>query len=373
MNRQSDRIQGTVYPSLTTPYDKIPNARLGVWEGNLGTIHIVFPAFLAGIALESQRPTRLSEDMVRTLYEKGLRPCIAQILPEAAHDWPPAYATELSSACADHGTPGCHFRSLIIPPQLLSAFVLNLRQQLELNGVDWAEDFILFHTVRGMRHATRHRQSQDAVGQAALALEEALKIAHIPLHATESGDWWINVGLEFSSDMGECLQWSTPYHYRIIENVLGISSSTAIDITTLGHPRYSRDIVSHLPEVSGCRVKTGHQRGGPSLACSLGPFEAVYLQLYTDEISSKQCSQRGRPLGIRQAMGFNHPVAFMIDLLTAFHGRTAATSATTQVLPQSIARIELRVPLEHVGHVLVDIDEPAFRECLLSFPSQQWK
>ena len=332
---------------------------LGVWgdesDGSgLGTIHVFFPA----LESDTPRPAHLSEDEMRTLYEQGLRPCIAQTLPEAARDWPPSYPYELhnppSAAGANSYAGTRAFRSVTLPPTSLGDFVSNFRLQLQLNNVEWADGLFFLHRVCGMKSATRHQNTRKS---ARLAFSKAFEMARIPVKATNYGNWWIDVGLEFCSDRGESLQWITEHHHRIVKGVLKIPSRRARHITTLGHHRYRRDISCHLPEMSGCAIDLGMRHG---------PFYATYLQLctVTAEMSETEHLDMGRALSIRQAMYIIQPAQTVLDMVEVLHNQ-----AETEGSSRTNARIEVRVSISCFDNILVDVDEATVRESLLSFPT----
>ena len=352
-----------ISPGIPIPYHEIPNAKLGVWgvespDSILGTIHIFFPA----LARTSKQPrlTQLSEDEVRQFYERGLKPSMAQLVENL--DWPAEY---ISGPRNTPGTDGedSHagprdFRFATLPPVMLANFASNLRIHLQRNGVEWADKFFFVHTVCGMKSATTHLKIKDA---ARLAWIKALERAQIPLEATDQGSWWIDVGLEFRSDDPGCyLQWTTASHDLIVQKVLGVSMSTAMRITTLGHDGYSRDIVCHLPEVSGCRLETGIRYGPYG-----GRFNASYLELSTTEMSRVQHPA----LTIRQAMSPVQPTQFALDMYNAFQRQALATR---DELESNAARIELRVPLKHAENVLIDVKNSTIREALLLFSRKEW-
>jgi hypothetical protein len=325
---------------FSTPYGSykdIPNAILGVWgddESNdscSGTIHVLFP----DLGLDSQRPTHLSEEELKTLYEEGLRPCIAETLPEAALDWPAEYNY------GPHNTPGAGgddshagtsaLRFVMVPSASLANFASNLRAHLQSNKVEWAKGLFFFYRVCGIKKATQHPKTKKAAGS---ALIKVLERAQIPLKATDQGSWWIDIGLEFRSDQGRFLQWTTASHECLVQEVLGVSMATATRMTTLGRDGYSRDIPCHLSENSGCRLeaKIRHQHNGP--------FFSVYLELTTTEMSKAP-----RPiLTIPEAMDrHRQPPQSVIDLFNVFHRQRASQN----LLDSNVARIELRVPLKY--------------------------
>jgi hypothetical protein len=295
---------------------------------------------------------------VKTLYEKGLRPCITRTLPETALNLPPKYLSEFhNTAGADSRARTRALHSVTLPSSSLAQFASNLRLQLRLNEVEWAKGLFFLHTVCGIKRDTKHRKTRKA---ARSAWFRALKRAKIPVEATNYGSWWIDVGLEFRSEQGQFLQWITDYHGCIVQEVLGISISTAKRITTLGHHGYSRDIACHLAEVSGCRLEVGIQHGGPS--------RAAHMELSTTLISGAH-HPAVPALTIPQAMETRHqPPQSVIDLFNAFRGQRE----TQNWLQSNAARIELRVPLKHAEDVLIDIDEDIIRESLVSFSRQEW-
>ena len=344
---------------------------LGVWEdesdgSSLGTIHIFFP----GLGSNSPRPALLSEDEVRTLYERGLRPCIARILPEAALDWPQSY--ELSCPYEIHDTAGAvgensyagtgALRSVTFPPSSMNDFAPTLRRLLQLNEVEWAKGLFFLHRVCGMKSATQH---QKTLNSARSACFKAFERAHIPFESTSQGDWWIDVGLEFHGDKGEIFQWNTDAHHRVVENVLEIPKDTAMFITTPGLRAYRRNIACHIPQASGCRIEYEMEYKGR--------WCTSYLELTTTEMSGQQYSTSNisgtaRTLSIRQAMDSCRPVQKALDMMDAL-SKQAETSS------QSLAnaRIGLRVPVDYVNDFLVDdLDEATVRESLLSFSERDW-
>jgi hypothetical protein len=289
---------------------------------------------------------------MRTFYEKGLQPYIKTFRPEAASDWPPGYNAELFRAKTPSGQRA--YRSVILPTYSLARFGSLIRDQLESNGVEWAEGLFFLHTVRGIKQGTQHSMTREA---AQSVLSETLREARIADRAVERGSWWVDVGLEFFSKKEECLQWMTVSHHEVVQNVLQIDPHHAIRITKLGSSKYSRDISSHLPAVSGCRIEPGQR--------ARGPFKAAYLQLYTTD-KSVTYHPRGRhhakQISVRKAM--DDPMPYVQDLCRTYEEASGETSSN--------ARVEVRVPFDSATEVLIDINYTTFRKSMLSFPRPQW-
>jgi hypothetical protein len=316
-------------------------------------IHIFFP-LLVTEEREGAGGPHLSKEEKEAFYEKGLRPTIATLLPQDVPDWPATYEAELFRAKKRSGHMS--YQTKVLPQWVLPVLANTLRAKLLQKGVLWAEDCFFIHTIRGTKHGTQH--SPD-VQSAELALEEYLLDAKIPLRATLTGDWWIDVGLEFHSQTDHCLQWRTSSHFHIVKDALNISDDNASRITSVGSSKYSRDLVSHLLGVSGCRIEPGTR--------AEGPFEAAYLQMYTTDKAityNPEGRYHGKAITVEQAMGGKQPPAFIEGLFNVY--------TSTIVGNPSNARIEVRVPFSQAKSVLLDFDTDTICQSLLAFPPSEW-
>lgn len=96
-----------------------------------------------------------------------------------------------------------------------------------------------------------------------------------PIIAQSHRCWWIDVGLEINSKKDEgCLAWRTDSHYQ------------ADRLTTPGSSKYTRDMASHLTEVSGCRIAPGF--------VSNTALSVRYFQAYTTDKSHTYRIDQGR-------------------------------------------------------------------------------
>ncbi|KAJ3963519.1 hypothetical protein EV361DRAFT_874802, partial [Lentinula raphanica] len=173
------------------------------------------------------------------------------------------------------------------------------------------------------------------------------------------GQWYVDVGMELVSQDLQCLQWSTPGHYFAVRDVLSISSEDASRITKLSSSKYSRDVVSHLMGVSGCRIEPGTR--------AQGPYEAVYLQLYTTDKAltyNPEGRHHGKAITTKLAMGQTQPADFINGLTHLY------TNAMTR--NASNARVEVRVPVHHATRVLSNSLSTDVITSLLSFQRSVW-
>lgn len=328
---------------------KIPNFRFAFW-GQRHMIHIVFPALYS----ESRRGSQLSREEKTAFYARGLRPTIDELIPHDASDWPATFDTELFRA--QKKTGAFSYQTKMIAHWNLSPLVDTLREKLEDEDIKWAQGFFFIHTIRGTKHSTQHSKDQES---AQLALQEFLLEADIPTSAISEGEWWIDVGVEINSLDSMCLQWRTSSHFHIAREVLVIPSEHASRITSITSSKYSKDLVSHLAGVSGCRIEPGVQ--------AEGRFEAKYFQMYTTDKAITYHPDgitHGKSIKIEQAMGVEQPPKFIEGLLDVYSNAVEKNFSN--------ARVEVRVPLRHATTALIRLSEEVVREALLAFSPEEW-
>ena len=249
------------------------------------------------------------------------------------------------------------YQTKVLPQWVLGSLAGKLREMLGDNGVEWSEGFFLSHTIRGTKHGTQH--SMDEIS-AQYALEEYLMDAKIPIHATETGYWFNDVGIKYSAmDEPECLQWSTSSHFHVVREVLRIPDNHASRITSIGSMKYTRDIVSHLPAVSGCRIEPGIQ--------AEGPFEVQYFQMYTTDKAityNLEGGYHGKAITMDVAMGPSQPSLFIQGLYGVYRGAMDENASN--------ACIEVRVPFHHATRVLLNVDSCVIHNSLMSFRLNEW-
>ena len=291
----------------------------------------------------------------KDFYKKGLRPAVDRLVPLDMNDWPADYRGEMFRAKKRSG--GMAYQTKMLPEFAVPYLIEFIRKELKWNGVEWGAGCIVLHTVRGTKHGTKHTVDEEAAN---LSIREFLAECQLPYDILEQGDWYIDVGLEFSSTLGHCLQWKTTSHFHFVKAALRIADNHASRITTLGSSKYQRDISSHLPALSGCRIEPG--------ARAAGPFEAVYYQQYTNEKALTYNPERGhhgKSMTIKEAMDDRQqPIKFIEELY-----RLYLTAMETNL---SNARVEVRVPINYTTCVLQDIDYNVIIDSLVSIPRVTW-
>jgi hypothetical protein len=314
-------------------------------------LHIFLPSL---VTEEREKGPYLTTDERKTFYEKGLRPAIEELLPGNVSEWPATVDNEMFRAKKHSGAFAYQIK--MIPAYAVPLLADSIRENLDRHAVPWGEDLFVLHTIRGTKHSSKHSQNEEA---AAHALNEHCYHARIPLESIcNEGRWWIDVGLEFYSD-NSCLQWTTRSHFHIARSVLGISDSNARRITRLGSSKYSRDIVSHLPEISGCRIEPGRHAEGAN--------EVAYCQLYVTDKALTYNPEKGRHgkyITMGEAMGTKQPTPFFSGLYDLY--------MTARERNDTNARIELRVPFDHATEVLQWIPTRVVKDSLVAFRRKDW-
>ena len=305
---------------------------------------------------------QLTEEERALWYEHGMRPAVLNLFSQTvAAEWAVTLEAEKLRAQRSNGPPA--WSSKQIPREAVGALAGAIRAALTGDTTissgdrDWARDFFILHTVRGTKHSSPHHVDPES---ATLYLQQYLMDSALPPQSVGVvGEWFIDVGIQISSDDGGCLQWMTDTHNEVIQQALRISRETAVRISEPGFSKYQRDLSSHLTAVSGFRVSPG--------ANAEGIFEAKYLQAYTTDkavVYNIEGNRHAKFVGMKEAMGTEHPVPSINNIFTLYHGARTTSSSS--------ARLEVRVPYVHADQVLLEFDVDALREFLCSFTMEDW-
>lgn len=223
-------------------------------------------------------------------------------------------------------------------------------------GNPWATGLVFLHQIRGVKHSTQHTPSAMT---SVNALRWFLNQSKLPWRAiSTNGTWFVDVGLEVSSRQSHCLAWRTDSHYHIVRRVVeGISNSAAARITKLGSTMYARDIVSHLPAVSGYRISTGAAQNDRNI---------VYMQMYTTDTSLTYRSDHGH-FGkyITPEDVLKKKASPWISSLCELYNNAVRTC-------KSHARVEVRTTLHNAVDVLLNLDQQIIHHSLISVPQDTW-
>jgi hypothetical protein len=129
--------------------------------------------------------------------------------------------------------------------------------------------------------------------------------ARIPLEATYESNWWIDMGLEITSD-DAYLQWHISSHLQVVKEVLQIPECQAKRITSFRSSTYARYMVSHLTAMSGCRTEPGVE--------VQGPFQAACIKMYMTD----KGKHHRKAMTIKTAMSRTQPPSFIKWLVNLY-------------------------------------------------------
>lgn len=248
------------------------------------------------------------------------------------------------------------FTTKMIPDWCVEDLGDHIRDSLTENGYSWGTGLVFLHQIRGVKHSTTHEFDTSS---ARPALEAFLVHNHLDIDTLSSGgQWWIDVALEIGSSDGQCIAWRTDSHFHVVKKVCKLKTEVADRITKPTSGKYTRDLTSHLPSVSGCRISPGPQ--------ARGRYGVEYLQLYTTDKSHTyhiDHNHYGKYITCSDVLK-GKAGDFVVSLYQLF------VRASMAICSQ--ARIEVRVPIQHATTVLYNLDVEEMRRSLVSIPRVVW-
>ena len=326
---------------------KIPNLCIAKWE-----VHNMIRVLIPGLLNQANPSPFLTQQDQKTFYEKGLLPAVRDLSAALAHEWPATYEDEMFRAIGKNGT--LSFQTKMMHRMKVAELGTKIRMHLRRAGVSWWKGIVFLHQVRGVKHSTGH--DVDDANDALMEFLTSLCLDYETI--SSSGKWWVDVAIQVASSDGNCLAWRTDQHTEVVQEICQIDTHSATRITCRGSRKYTRDMISHLPQVSGCRVRPG-VRGQ-------GVYSVAYLQLYcTDKAHTYRHDQghHGKFLTCTDiAKGKDDK--FLTSLYSLYINAIDQHSAQ--------ARAEVRVPLEFADEILLDIDGEVIYKSLVSFPAVEW-
>ncbi|PPQ97407.1 hypothetical protein CVT26_006809 [Gymnopilus dilepis] len=334
---------------FTAPIHTIPNICIGKF-GVRTSIRILF----IGLYSKDRQSHYLSKEECNEFYEKGLLPTLIHFLGNRAGDLPATL--ELERFRAQNRSGHLAFGTRMLPDYAVDDFGNFLREALGSRGVEWAENLVFLHEIRGVKNATFHTPNEIAADTALSEFLEEYGISDYDV--LSNANWYIDVGIEVASEDRSCLAWRTDAHNLIVRELGRLSPSRADSITKPGSSQYYRDLTSHMTEVSGFRMSPGSR--------SRGEFDIQYMQAYTTD---KALTYRpdgpytGKYITVKQIL--DRKAETYLDNLYKLY----LTSAKTNF---SCARLEVRVPLSYATRALNGFLNMRFERYLFSFPRRAW-
>ncbi|KAF8873543.1 hypothetical protein CPB84DRAFT_1829545 [Gymnopilus junonius] len=336
------------WDEYTAPVHKIPNIGIGKWG-----VHTLLRVLIPGLYRENGSPM-ISEENRRIFYEDGLYPAIRTMMRARGTDWPATFQGEVFRAQGANGRLA--LQTKILPEHLVPFLGDTLRQELFNRGIPWAGSIVFLHQVRGVKNGTAHHLSEASINRAFTKFLSDNDLVFQEVIA--NGRWCLDVGLELESRRDECVVWRTDGHRNVVGRILDIDEVHADKITRLTSGKYTRDMTSHMPSVSGCRVVPG--------AREQGPFEARYLQLYMTDKSvtaRKDKTHHGK---------FIDGAAILAGKGVEYIEKLYDLYSTSATVVQAHARAEVRVDIKHYGSPFRNFSAGLIERSLLTFPRNVW-
>jgi hypothetical protein len=335
--------------NFTQEVHKVPNLCIGKWG-----VHNMIRALIPGLYDMHTRSPFLTQEDQTTFYEQGLLPAVQELCHNRSAEWPAKYTDEMFRARSRSGT--LRFQSKMIPQWNVGQLGSAIRSKLRSAGIPWAKGIVFLHQIRGVKDSTFHSVDEDAAQQ---ALKEFLLAEGLDLETiASSGKWWIDVGVQVTATNEDSLAWRTDSHPHIVLETCQVNQANAQRMTSVGSSQYARDMTSHLPQVSGCRIKPGIQ--------GEGPYKVAYLQLYCTDKSITYLPDQGHFGKFITCSDVIKGKAkhFINQLYTLYLNAIDNNHAQ--------ARMELRVPVQFASSVLLNMNVDVICRALVSFPSVEW-
>lgn len=316
-------------------------------------VHNILRVFIPGLYNRHTRSPFVSQEDHMTFYEQGLLPAVKELCGDRASEWPATYTDEMYRARGRNGT--LSFQTKMIPDWQVSNLGDAIRGKLTEAGIPWADGIVFLHQVRGVKDSTIHSVDRESAQK---AFVEFLRKENIVDWAIlGGGHWWIDVGIQVTLDK-RCLAWRSDSHMQVVREICGVNTQIAARLTSIGSSRYTRDMASHLPQVSGCRIEPG--------AHGQGQYEVTYLQLYTTDKSVTYRQDQGHYSKYITCGDIVRGkwASFIDGLYSAY--RNAIDNNYAQ------ARMEVRVPIHFAKDVLLNLNAETICSALVSFNSTEW-
>ncbi|RXW17373.1 hypothetical protein EST38_g8477 [Candolleomyces aberdarensis] len=337
---------------------RIPNLPFAKWMVR-NELRIFFP----GLWIPKQREHHsVRDNEIRLFYEHCMRPALVDAMPRCrADDLPPTYSAELFRARAPNGQ--LVFSGRMVGADAVGELGNRFREHIESAcaqglSLEWARGFFFLHQIRGTKNVEPH-DLRDASSRLNDFLHQN-GLSRTVLRANPH-DWYLDIGLEVSSDLNSSLAWRTDSHPHLLHDIFTIPMGHAIRMTTMGSSSYTRDFTSHLTQVAGCRVQPGVQ--------GRGPYGIRKMQAYqTDKaLTANPGEGRGyhaKHITLSQLIDSNHP-RFLDKLYELYEEASRKNSA-------SHARIEARVPYSFHRRIFPEELNIEWERYLVAIPTDVW-
>jgi hypothetical protein len=305
--------------------------------------------FFPGLTSKERKSSALTASESEIVYSRGILPAIDQVANSIAHHFPPSYSSETFRATL---RTGAQIQSTFpISGHDIRPFSQAFREQM--SNVTWGKDLVFCTELRGIKNSTEHDPTQNDANH---ELEHLFRSFNQGGTNVE-GDWYVDVALELlHKDMA--VVWRADCYRPIMTELLRFNQCETNQ--TISKKRlFEIDINQHLTQVAGFRA-----------ICKkpTGPHEVVYVQAYTTDKAltyQPENGNFGKTLSARLAMeGEGEGPSYTNRLLDAYLEARARTDVA--------ARLEVRVPVHHAAHVLLDFPRELYSQTTLVFPRQLW-
>ncbi|KAG1784439.1 uncharacterized protein HD556DRAFT_1251332, partial [Suillus plorans] len=333
------------------PMHKIPNVPLGKVQQR-HVVRIFFPRLYSadGAAMVSQENLAL-------VYDRCLRPTLAEVLPEFADRAPTSYAAAYMQAKTRAG--GLAFNTLDVPWNRLEEVATVLLAKLQEQEPAFRDAYFV-HELRGTKGGTIHDGEKDWERQ--MAFEDMFE--HVDVDNLNPQEWLVDVALTIGVE-GHVVTWRKSCHRDLLRHLMPRACPQKVAALTKNKRKFHFDRTLQIKELAGFRATTANFKDND---------EITYVQAYcTEKNASYQLHpgvfRRRQPKELLQKKTEQKIVDDLDVMSQVFYECAGEGNVEGR---DGCARLEIRIPLDKARDSLVTLPRDMVERCVVAISRRVW-
>ncbi|KAG2108859.1 hypothetical protein BD769DRAFT_1365755 [Suillus cothurnatus] len=340
---------------IRVPMHKIPNVALGKVQQR-HVVRVFFPRLYSHSA--SLLGVGMSQADLALIYDRCLRPTMAEVIPESTDQWPTSYATAYTQFRNRFGTLA--FSSIDIPWYRLEDVARTLLTKLGDEKPAFKDAYFV-HELRGTKNATVHNGGDEYERQ--LAFEDMFE--HVDVGSLVAQDWQVDVALAIGVP-GHVVTWRESCHQELLCHLMPNAPMPRIDRLMKNKGNFHLDRALQVKEFAGFRANTANVAGRDGIS---------YVQAYC---TSKNVTYQLNP-GVfrrRQAKELlqketEEKIIRDLDVMSEIFFECAGEQEGVAGR-DGCARLEIRVTLDNVMDSLSALPEDLIGRSVVAIDRRLW-
>lgn len=306
---------------------KIPNVPLGKVQQR-HVVRIFFPRLYSahGAAMVSQENLAL-------IYDRCLRPTLAEVLPEFADRAPTSYAAAYMQAKTRAG--GLAFNTLDVPWNRLEEVATNLLAKLQEQEPAFRDAYFV-HELRGTKGGTIHDGEKDWERQ--MAFEDMFE--HVDVDNLNPQEWLVDVALTIGVE-GHVVTWRKSCHRDLLRHLMPRACPQKVAALTRNRQKFHFDRTVQ----AYCTEKNASYQLHPG----------VFRRRQPRELLKKKTEQK---------------IVDDLDVMSQTFYECAGEGNVEG--RDGCARLEIRIPLDKARDSLVTLPRELVERCVVAISRRVW-